>query len=160
MEQINQALAKIDLEQSQSQSIMTQTLSDEVSIYGKGKLSEKAIVKETTKILQAFPKMPTSMYNLLKDRFKENGFTDERLKDSVNHVIDTYEGWDKLPNIANFIQFDKKVKVYEYRELTKLVHERLADMHDYVAINTGLSKPTFVLKEYQEKYNLQLWSPK
>jgi len=97
------------------------------------------------------------MIEELKNAFADNGFTDERMKDAVNHVRDTYEGWDKLPNIANFILFDKKVKVYEYRELTKLVHERLVDMHDYVAINTGLSKPRFVLKEYQEKYNLQLW---
>lgn len=89
-------------------------------------MTKEVFAKETAKILQAFPKMPDPTFNLLKERFKENKFTDERLRDAVNHVIDTYEGWDKIPNIANFIQFDKKVKLYTYEESIQIGHKYLA----------------------------------
>jgi hypothetical protein len=132
---------------------MIQTSNNELSIYS-GELTKERFVKETGKILQAFPKMPIETFNLLKDRFKENGFTDERLQDSVNNVIDTYEGWDKIPNIANFIQWDKKVKTYIWSESIEIGQQYL------VAIDVGEDKPKWVMKEDQKKYKLKLWGEK
>jgi len=60
----------------------------------------------------AFPKFSSSQLEILKDRFAENGFDDKRMVASVDYVIDTYEGWDKTPNIANFIQFDSNGGYY------------------------------------------------
>jgi hypothetical protein len=138
---------------------LTITGTNEISIY-KGELTKQALVEQTKRVLKMFPKFPQPMLEELKNAFADNGFSDERMKDAVNHVRDTYEGWDKLPNIANFIQFDKKIKVLTYDELVILVNEKTAKMCDYIPINTGLSKPRWVLKELQEKYKLELWSKK
>ena len=124
--------------------------SNEISIYD-GELTKECFKNETAKILQAFPKMPIEMFNILKDRFKANGFTDQRLRDAVGNVIDTYEGWDKLPNIANFILFDKKFKTYLHSESIELGQDNL------VMVDVGLDKPRWVLAEDQLKYKLKLW---
>ena len=78
---------------------------------------------QIAKCKSAFPKVPPDFFEVLKNRFKENGFTDQRIIDSVNNVIDNYVGWDKFPNIANFIQFDKTNKNYTYRELLDMSRE-------------------------------------
>ena len=133
-------------------SLTTQTL-NEISIY-KGQLSQICLTEQTGKILQAFPKMEIAMFKLLKERFKANGFNDERLKAAVGHVIDNYEGWDKLPNIANFIQYDKTVKIYSYKEAIEF------GMDDLGMIDVGLEKPRWCLKEYIEMYKLNKWEAK
>ena len=102
--------------------------------------------------MQAFPKMPDATFNLLKDRFKENNFTDERLRDSINNVIDTYQGWDKIPNIANFIQYDKKIKIYTYKESIEYGQKYLA------AVDLDFNGPRWITKEDQEKYKIKLWN--
>ena len=99
----------------------------------------------------AFPKMDRIKLKLLRQRFRENGFSDQRVIDSVNNVIDTYEGWDKLPNIANFILFDKKFKTYLHSESIELGQDNL------VMVDVGLDKPRWVLAEDQLKYKLKLW---
>lgn len=100
-------------------------------------------------------------FDLLKERFKENGFTNERLRDAINHVIDTYEGWDKLPNIANFIQYDKKVKIYTYKELLDkyredyyagATYDPISREYDTIEVN-GQKK--YARKEDIEKYHLK-----
>lgn len=65
------------------------------------------------KILKAFPKFEENQIDVLKERWKSLGFSDQRVIDAVNHVIDTYEGWDKVPNLANFIQFNRYYLSYE-----------------------------------------------
>ena len=69
------------------------------------------------RILKAFPKFDKNQLEILKERFKELKFTDKRILDAVNNVIDTYQGWDKLPNLANFLQFDKTERLYTHNEL-------------------------------------------
>lgn len=111
------------------------------------------MVKVRELLFKVFPKFNNSTFEVLKDRFKALGFTDERALDSVNNVIDTYEGWDKLPNIANFIQFDKKVRLYEYDELLKETNDFSAEARekhfDKFVFVKSLKK--FVKKDY-EKY--------
>lgn len=91
-------------------------------------------------------------FNLLKDRFKENKFTDERLKDSINHVIDTYEGWDKLPNIANFIQYDKKVKAFTYEQVIEHNHKFPGSMKYFRQLKNG----KWARVEDIEQYKLEI----
>jgi len=141
----------VNLETSQSQSLTT-TDTNEISVY-KGELTKFALVEQTKRVLNMFPKFPQPMLDELKNAFADNGFTDERMKDAVNHVRDTYEGWDKLPNIANFVQYDKKIKILTYNELLTVYN-----MKDYVAIDAGFSKPRWVLKDEQEKYKLKTWA--
>ncbi|MDH7604728.1 MAG: hypothetical protein QHH13_07510 [Melioribacter sp.] len=81
------------------------------------KISEKVLVEQIARLLVAFPKLEPQMLELLKERFKANNFCDQRIIDAVNYVIDNYTGYDKLPSIADFIRYDKKVKTYTYSEL-------------------------------------------
>jgi hypothetical protein len=137
-------------DESQNQSLTT-PISNEISVY-QGQLTKEAFVKETAKILQAFPKMPDATFALLKDRFKDNKFTDERLKDAINQVIDTYEGWDKIPNIANFIQYDKKIKIFTYKESIEYGQKSL------IAVDLQINEPRWIRIEEQIKYKIPLWN--
>lgn len=97
---------------------MTET-SNEISIY-EGELTQREVIKQTEKILIAFPKLDQPFISLLRERFKANKFSDLRMIDAVDYVIDNYTGFDKLPAIADFIKFDKKVRVYDYEEMLKM----------------------------------------
>ena len=131
------------------------TDSNSLSIYS-GELTKGNLAKQTAKLLQAFPKMPPETIDILKDRFIENGFNDERMIAAVGNVIDNYEGWDKLPNIANFIQFDKKVKLYTYTEFLHATKELSPDLtrqwqHDHVYVKVN-GNQVFVSKSDYNNY--------
>lgn len=108
--------------------------------------------------MKVFPKFAGTI-SILKERLKANGFNDERLKAAVNHVIDTYTGFGKEPNIADFIQYDKKVKVYTYNEIIAM--EGSGDKFArFTKVNVGLDKPRYALTEEVEFYQLLKWSKK
>lgn len=95
-------------------------LSNEISIY-RGELTDKCLVDCIIKVKKAFPALPLGFYDILTDRLKANHFTDERLRDAVNNVIDTciYP----TPTIANVTSFDKRIKLYTYLQYCNLVNE-------------------------------------
>ena len=59
---------------------------------------------------------------MLAERLIANGFTDERLTDAVNNVIDNFQY--KELNISDIVKFDKKMKLYNYKDATNLVTEK------------------------------------
>ena len=67
--------------------------------------------------------MTDNFFNLLKDRVKANKLTSKRLTDAVNHVIDTFVY--QKPAIANFISFDRNIKVYNYKQAIEYGFEYL-----------------------------------
>ena len=71
------------------------------------------------KLQSAFPKQNKEFFNVLAERLIANGFTDNRLTDAVNNVIDNFQY--KELNISDIVRFDKKVRLYNYREACKLV---------------------------------------
>lgn len=91
-----------------------------ISIYRRDKLSNKCIVQQTNKIKNAFPSLSIEFYDILFDRIKDLGFSDKKLNDAVNHMIDNciYP----VPTIANIISFDKRIKVYTYNEICDMVN--------------------------------------
>lgn len=98
------------------------------------------------------------MLKLLKERFKANNFDDERVIDAVNYVIDNYSGWDKLPSIADFINYDKKIRIYTAHELmeqykdyyhTGATYDPIANEYIAVDINSELR---YIKKDDYEKY--------
>lgn len=96
------------------------------------------------------------MFESLKEAFADNAFSDKRMIASVKNVRDTYEGWDKLPNIANFIQFDKKIKFYTYTEFLQETKDLSSELrgkwqndHVYVEVNNN---KVFVTKSDYENY--------
>ena len=92
----------------------------EISIY-KGSLSTSCVIYNTAKIKNSFPSLPEGFYEIFSERILDCGFTDDRLNDAVNNVIDTciYP----TPTIAQFISFDKRVKVFKYPEIIKMVED-------------------------------------
>jgi len=93
---------------------------NEISTY-KGPLTGRALFREIAKIQAAFSALPKEFYDILSSRLADNGFTDERLKDAVNNVIDTC--LYPTPTIAQFISFDKRIKVHKYPEIVKMVED-------------------------------------
>lgn len=70
-----------------------------------------------TRIKAAFPALPDAFFGILASRIIDNDFCNERLTDAVNHVIDTCQYPN--PSVAEFISFDRKVKVFTYEEMLK-----------------------------------------
>ena len=100
------------------------------------------------------------MLKLLRERFKENGFTDKRMEDSVNHVIDNYTGFDKLPSIGDFIKFDKKVEVLTELELSEKANKMgVGIRNDYTCTDID-GKPYHVKNKDFTDYGFKKWQPK
>ena len=121
-----------------------------ISVYG-GVLDPKTVAREVAKIKVAFPALPKDFYTLLIDRLKEKGFTDQRLRDAVNNVIDTCQY--PTPTLANFLSFDKRVKLITYQELCTLIGKGEATMDAYERMRIN-GKVFFVRKDEKRLYNL------
>ena len=165
MEELKESLQRFQNQTLETSWNQSQTIQDsnEISIY-KGELTKLALGEAAIKIMRIFPKFPKSMMEEIKEAFVDNKFTDERMFDAIKYVRDTYEGWDKLPNIANFTSFDRKVKVYTYYELLELYKDvspeiRKESLNSYALIDVGLEKPKYAKKEEIEKFKLKKFIP-
>ena len=96
------------------------TQSNEVSLY-QGSLTDMGVAKNMRKLQSAFPKQSKEFFNVLAERLIANGFTDERLTDAVNNVIDNFQF--KELNISDIVRYDKKMRLYNYKEACRLVTE-------------------------------------
>ena len=54
----------------------------------------------------------------------------KRLSDAINHLIDNFNY--KELNIADIVKFDKKVKLYSYNDVCKMVSKGEASFTDFV----------------------------
>jgi len=111
----------------QGSSVRTQRT--ELSLYS-GELTAQQVVKSIAMLKKSFPALPEGFYEVLSNRIKDNNFCDDRLRDAVKHVIDTCVY--PTPTIANFISFDRKVKLYTYKEVCDYVHDG-GKMEDFVS---------------------------
>jgi hypothetical protein len=89
-----------------------------LSIYT-GELTPENVAKCVARVKVAFHSLPKDFFALFIERMKEKGFNDQRMIDSINHVIDTCQF--PTPTMANFLSFDKRVKVLTYAEMCNLV---------------------------------------
>jgi hypothetical protein len=105
------------LSQSNSELIQQQ---DELSIYN-GPLTTPCVIQNMKMIKYAFPALPEGFYEVLSQRIKEQKFSDERLTDAVNYVIDNCVY--PTPTIAQFISFDKKFKVLSYEDMVNKTND-------------------------------------
>ncbi len=80
------------------------------------------VAKNIRKLQTAFPKQSKEFFNVLAERLVANGFTDQRLTDAVNNVIDNFQF--KELNISDIVRFDKTVRLYSYQEACRLVTEK------------------------------------
>ena len=104
--------------QNSLQNISPQTTNNSISIY-QGELNIPFAINQTLKLKKAFPNLPEGFYDILLERVKETGFTDKRLKDAIDTLIDNFIY--PTPAIANIIGFDKRVKLYTYQEVCDMI---------------------------------------
>lgn len=125
----------------------------EISVYT-GELTADNVIKNVSKIKMSFPSLPAEFYDVFSDRIKDNGFSNERLNDAVNHVVDNciYP----VPTIAQFIAFDQRIKLYTYADMVKKNDEysRVFEFYRPIKIQ-GLDKPMYASIDDIAKYKLE-----
>lgn len=65
--------------------------------------------------------MNVEFWNLLSEFVVSENFTSQRLKDAINHVIMNFQY--KELNISDIIKFDKKIKLYTYNEVFRMIEK-------------------------------------
>lgn len=129
----------------------------EISIYS-GELTKPIIVEMTVKIRQSFPALPVGFFDILSDRLLANNFTDQRLKDAVEYVIDNCVY--PTPTIAQFISFDKRIKLYTYNQILNMNSEFSGKVFQYYkSVRIGKNEfPVYAHLNDIKEYNLELWN--
>jgi hypothetical protein len=85
-----------------------------ISTYTDRLATKEEIAVGMAKLCSAFPKMESGFWSILAERIVANNFTQERIKQSVEYVLDNFQY--KELNIADVIKFDKRVKLYTGNE--------------------------------------------
>ena len=123
-----------------------------LSIYTKNELTPEVVMQSIAKIKAAFPSLSTDFYNLFMDRVKEKGFSNKRLIDSVNNVIDNCQY--PTPTLANFLQFDKRIKAISYDDLCTLAMRNEAKFENYHRYSINGGKPFYIKKSDKDFFGL------
>ena len=115
----NLKLGQLLPEAANSMRLSVQSLSqrdcNELSIYAGDVATKEQVLGESKKLIAAFPEVTTDFVILLTERLIENQFTSQRVRDAINHVIDTSPY--KRPMVADIISWDKKVRLYTYDDV-------------------------------------------
>lgn len=120
----------------------------EISLYKDEPANDELIKQSCEKLSYAFPQLEKGFYAIFIDRIKDKKMTCKQLKDAVNHVIDTCVY--PTPTIANFTNFDKKMKLYNYAQLSEFLckGEVVKDFEKFYV--EGIKKPFWI--RLSEKY--------
>jgi hypothetical protein len=86
---------------------------------------------------------------------KINGFTDERLSDAVTNVICTCVY--PTPTIAQFISWDKRIKIYKYFDIVKMVDDGDQNAFDRYKriVMPGIPEAVWIHVNDIAKYNIK-----
>ena len=100
----------------------------EISIY-RGELSPNVIAEQTLKLTTVFPALRDEFINVLIERIVANGFTNERLIDAVDNLIDNF----KYPNpsVADIVGFDCRIKLYSHSDYSNEIFSKKAVDADF-----------------------------
>lgn len=99
-----------------------------MSIY-EGELTQAEMAKCMARLKIAFPSLPKEFYGLLGNRMKEKGFTDDKMRDAINYVIDNCKY--PIPTISEILSYDRVVKLYSYNEVSNMVMKGQASFDDF-----------------------------
>lgn len=124
-----------------------------VSIYH-GKLDGAVVVRQMA-VLQKIYKVDDEFIDILTDRIKANNFSNERLIDAVNNLIDTNPY--KTFNIADIISFDKKIKTYTYDQICNMAQgsKNIFQLYKRIYVN-GKDIGTYASVQDIEIYRLKV----
>ena len=96
----------------------------QVSIYHKGKkATQEQLTRNIAKLEMAFPKMQGEFFKILLDRLDANNFSNKRLENAVNYVIDKFQY--KELNVADVISWDRKINIYTYSQICNLIQKSM-----------------------------------
>ena len=101
----------------------------ELSLYADEKPERTDFIQANNRLGVAFPKMSKEFFVLLTEFIIKEGFTKERLKDAVNHVIANFQY--KELNISDIIRFDRRVKLYSHSQASQMVTSGRASFEDF-----------------------------
>lgn len=127
-----------------------------LSVYS-GELTQQGAAKAFELIKKSFSKLDRGFFDMLFDRAKKLNFSDARLIDSINHVIDNCQYPE--PTIAQFISFDKKIKLFTHPQIVELNNETHGQAFKYyssVKIE-GFDKPFWASNIDIHTFKLKLW---
>jgi len=128
---------------------------NKLSVYS-GNLTLRVLLEQNIEIAKAFPSLPGTFFEVLNRRIKELKFTDQRLIDAVNYVIDKCQY--PTPTVSNFISFDKEVEILCYKDVLKLLVEDRNIFDKVIGVRIdGINQPCYAYKEDVEKYHLTKW---
>ena len=127
-----------------------------ISIYS-GELTLQVVIAQNIEIKKAFPELPNDWYDVFQKRIIENQFTNQRLIDAVNYVIDNCQY--PRPTIAQFISFDKKIELKNGHEMMRLVSEdrNVYDKYSLVKF-PGMDEVMFAKNTDIKKWKLKLFN--
>jgi len=104
----------------QKLSLNTSGTSNSVSIYS-GELTTITIIEQVKRLKLAFPNAGAGFFDLVMDRVKEKKFSDQRLKDAVNNLIDNH----RYPNplVSDVVSFDRRAKLHTHSQVCDKVSD-------------------------------------
>ena len=104
------------LEQSSSTLLVADDGGMSISTYN-DQLTNPTVAKYIKKVKDAFPDLPAGFYSVFSERIVNEQFTDRRLIDAVNHVVDTciYP----RPTVAQFISWDRRFQMFTWDQMLK-----------------------------------------
>lgn len=94
-----------------------------VSKYSGVPATNEELAAILTEMVAVYPIVNEKLAVLVKV-LKANNFTAGRLKDACMHVMETCKY--KEPTIADFVQFDRCVKLYTYSECLQMINRGIA----------------------------------
>lgn len=116
-----------------------------------GELTQQNVVNNVARIKACFPQLTPEFYKILIERLKDKGFSDQRLTDSVNYLIDNFQY--PTPTLANILSFDKRVKILDYNQVCTLIGKQEASFSDFSKIHIN-EKMFYVRNSDKELYNI------
>ena len=116
-----------------------------MSIYHKGKkATQEQLTRNIAKLEMAFPKMHGEFFKILLERLDANNFSNKRLENAVNYVIDKFQY--KELNVADVISWDRKINIYTYSQICNLIQKSMINGFEDTEIREINGTKYWVLK--------------
>lgn len=107
-----------------------------VSLYhGDAAAAPAEIAQAMARLKAAFPRMTTDFFGQLAERLVANDYSAQRLRDAVDHLIDTHP-YGEL-RVADVIGFDRTARLYTYAEVSAMVTSGRAEWNEFEVRDVG-----------------------
>ena len=93
----------------------------EISIYKENNPTAEVLAWSVKTLRACYPDTDAVVFDILLERFKANGWGNDKIKDAVNNLIEKHVY--KTINPANILTFDRKKKLYSYNQMIELVNK-------------------------------------